>query len=447
MIIEGPDQKIPSQQQINACRHKRGNMASPVSGRFVSRLTRETLALILAGGRGTRLKQLTDWRAKPAVPFGGKFRIIDFPLSNCLNSGIRRVGVLTQYKAHSLIGHIQRGWGFLRGELGEFVEVLPAQQRIETSWYEGTADAVLQNLDIIRSHEPSYVLILAGDHVYKMDYGTMLAAHVDQGADVTVGCIEVPVAQASAFGVMKIDESNRVLEFKEKPAQPDPMPGKPDTALASMGIYVFSTKILQEELVRDRKQEGSTHDFGRDIIPALLNRAKVCAFPFRDPIADTQAYWRDVGTVDAFWEANLELIGVTPDLNLYDGDWPIWTYQPQLPPAKFIFDDDGRRGMAVDSMIAGGCIVSGSTVRHSLLFSNVVVHSFCEIEDSVIFPDVDVARHCQIRRAILDRGCKVPAHSRIGFDLDEDRKRFHVSEQGIVLVTPEMLGQDFHHQV
>jgi glucose-1-phosphate adenylyltransferase len=275
----------------------------------------------------------------------------------------------------------------------------------------------------------------------------MLAAHVDQGADVTVGCIEVPVEEATAFGVMKIDSDNRVLEFNEKPAQPDSMPGKPGIALASMGIYVFSTKILQEELVRDRKDAESSHDFGRDIIPSLLNRAKVCAFPFRDHTSSAQAYWRDVGTVDAFWAANLELIGVTPDLNLYDGDWPIWTYQPQLPPAKFIFDDDDRRGTAVDSMIAGGCVVSGSTVRNSVLFSNVRVHSFCEIEDSVIFPEVDIARHCRIRRAILDRGCQVPEHSRIGFDLDEDRKRFHVSENGVVLVTPEMLGQDFHHQI
>ncbi|HEY3698920.1 MAG TPA: glucose-1-phosphate adenylyltransferase [Spongiibacteraceae bacterium] len=420
-------------------------MQNSASGRFVSRLTRETLALILAGGRGTRLKQLTDWRAKPAVPFGGKFRIIDFPLSNCVNSGIRQVGVLTQYKAHSLIRHIQRGWGFLRGELGEFVEVLPAQQRIETSWYQGTADAVLQNLDIIRSHKPTYVLILAGDHVYKMDYGTMLAAHVERGADVTVGCIEVPVADASAFGVMKIDSNGRVLEFNEKPVNPASMPDKPGTALASMGIYVFSTDVLYRELIRDQKLENSNHDFGRDIIPSMLDRMNVFTFPFRDMQTGMQAYWRDVGTVDAFWEANLELIGVTPELNLYDSEWPIWTYQEQLPPAKFVFDDDGRRGTAVDSMVAGGCVVSGSAVRHSLLFSNVRVHSFCDISDSVIFPDVEIARHCEIKRAILDRGCRLPEGAQIGFNLAEDRKRFHVSEKGVVLVTPEMLGQDFHH--
>jgi glucose-1-phosphate adenylyltransferase len=422
-------------------------MENPASGRFVSRLTRETLALILAGGRGTRLKQLTDWRAKPAVPFGGKFRIIDFPLSNCVNSGIRQVGVLTQYKAHSLIRHIQRGWGFLRGELGEFVEVLPAQQRIETSWYEGTADAVLQNLDIIRSHRPSYVLILAGDHVYKMDYGPMLAAHVEQGADVTVGCIEVPLAEAKAFGVMKTSRDNRILEFNEKPANPESLPGRPDVALASMGIYIFNTDVLCRELADDQKLADSTHDFGRDIIPSLLERRRVFAFPFRDPINNAQAYWRDVGTVDAFWQANLELIGISPDLNLYDSKWPIWTYQEQLPPAKFVFDDDERRGMAVDSMIAGGCIVSGSVVRHSLLFSHVHVHSYCNIEDSVIFPDVTIGRHCDIRRAVLDRGCILAPGEKIGVDLEADRKRFHVTENGVVLVTPEMLGQDFHHAI
>jgi glucose-1-phosphate adenylyltransferase len=422
-------------------------MENPASGRFVSRLTPETLALILAGGRGTRLKQLTDWRAKPAVPFGGKFRIIDFPLSNCVNSGIRQVGVLTQYKAHSLIRHIQRGWGFLRGELGEFVEVLPAQQRIETSWYEGTADAVLQNLDIVRSHRPSYVLILAGDHVYKMDYGPMLAAHVEQGADVTVGCIEVPIAEAKAFGVMKTNRDNRILEFHEKPADPQPLPGRPDVALASMGIYIFNTDVLSRELIDDQKLPDSTHDFGRDIIPSLLDRRRVFAFPFRDPASKAQAYWRDVGTVDAFWAANLELIDISPELNLYDSKWPIWTYQEQLPPAKFVFDDDERRGMAVDSMIAGGCIVSGSVVRHSLLFSHVHVHSYCNIEDSVILPDVTIGRHCDIRRAVLDRGCIVAPGEKIGVDLEADRKRFHVTDNGVVLVTPEMLGQDFHHAI
>ena len=414
--------------------------------RFVSRLTRQTLALVLAGGRGSRLHDLTKWRAKPAVPFGGKFRIIDFPLSNCINSGIGQVGVITQYKSHSLIRHIQRGWGFLRGELDEFVELLPAQQRIETSWYEGTADAVLQNLDIIRSHMPEYVLILAGDHVYKMDYGTMLAAHVENEADITVGCIEVPVDEASAFGVMSVDDELNVTEFVEKPEHPKAMPGQPGKALASMGIYVFSTQVLFEELTRDQQlNHESSHDFGKDIIPSVIKRRRVVAFPFRDPVQNKPAYWRDVGTIDALWQANLELIGISPELNLYDSHWPIWTYQEQLPPAKFVFDDDNRRGMAVDSMVAGGCIVSGAVVRHSLLFSQVKVHSFSNISDSVIYPDVDIGRHCHIRNALIDRGCRIPNGTRIGFDEEEDRKRFHVSPKGIVLITPEMLGQDYPH--
>ncbi|HEV8078404.1 MAG TPA: glucose-1-phosphate adenylyltransferase [Marinobacter sp.] len=414
--------------------------------RYVSRLTRQTLALVLAGGRGSRLHDLTKWRAKPAVPFGGKFRIIDFPLSNCINSGIGRVGVITQYKSHSLIRHIQRGWGFLRGDLDEFVELLPAQQRIETSWYEGTADAVLQNLDIIRSHAPEYVLILAGDHVYKMDYGTMLAAHVESEADITVGCIEVPVVEAFAFGVMSVDDELQITEFAEKPDQPKPMPGQPGMALASMGIYVFRTQVLFDELKRDHALgEQSAHDFGKDIIPSALGRLRVTAFPFRDPVKEGLAYWRDVGTIDALWKANLELIGISPELNLYDAQWPVWTHQEQQPPAKFIFDDDDRRGMAVDSMVAGGCVVSGATVRNSLLFSQVKIHSFSHIENSVLFPDVDVARHCHIRNAVIDRGCRIPVGLSIGVDEAEDRKRFYVSPGGITLVTPEMLGQDYPH--
>ncbi|MCD1631384.1 glucose-1-phosphate adenylyltransferase [Marinobacter shengliensis] len=414
--------------------------------RFVSRLTRQTLALVLAGGRGSRLHNLTKWRAKPAVPFGGKFRIIDFPLSNCINSGIAQVGVITQYKSHSLIRHIQRGWGFMRGELDEFVELLPAQQRIETSWYEGTADAVLQNLDIIRSHEPEYVLILAGDHVYKMDYGTMLAAHVENEADITVGCIEVPIEDATAFGVMSVDDELRIIEFEEKPAVPKAMPGQPEKALASMGIYVFSTRILFDELLRDHQlNNDSSHDFGKDIIPSVIRRLNVCAFPFRDPVNKKPAYWRDVGTIDSLWQANLELIDVSPELNLYDAHWPIWTYQEQLPPAKFIFDDEDRRGTAVDSMVAGGCIVSGARIRHSLLFSQVRVHSFTTVEDAVIFPDVDIGRHCHIRKAVIDRGCRIPDGTRIGFDKKADENRFHVSPKGVVLITPEMLGQDYPH--
>ncbi len=414
--------------------------------RYVSRLTRQTLALVLAGGRGSRLEDLTKWRAKPAVPFGGKFRIIDFPLSNCINSGISQVGVITQYKSHSLMRHIQRGWGFLRGEMGEFVELLPAQQRIETSWYEGTANAVLQNLDIIRSHNPEYVLILAGDHVYKMDYGTMLAAHVEQEADVTVGCIEVPLEDANAFGVMSVDDKLRITEFVEKPDNPKPMPGQPGKALASMGIYVFSIKILFDELLRDHELSTlSSHDFGKDIIPSIIKRLRVSAFPFRDPVNNKPAYWRDVGTIDSLWQANMELIGVSPELNLYDSEWPIWTYQEQMPPAKFVFDDDNRRGYAVDSMVAGGCIVSGAQVQRSLLFSKVIVHSFCTVEDTVIFPDVDIARNCKIRRAVIDRGCRIPEGTRIGYDTEQDAKRFYVSPKGIVLVTPEMLEQDYPH--
>jgi glucose-1-phosphate adenylyltransferase len=413
--------------------------------RFVSRLTRSTLALILAGGRGSRLKHLTMWRSKPAVPFGGKFRIIDFPLSNCMNSGIRRIGVLTQYKAHSLILHIQKGWGFLRGEFGEFVELLPAQQRVENNWYAGTADAVFQNLDIIRNHDPEYVLILAGDHVYKMDYGTMVAHHVETGADMTVGCIEVDLDTAREFGVMEVNEEGRVVQFQEKPEHPKAVPGRPGTALVSMGIYVFNRGFLFEQLVRDADIPQSTHDFGKDIIPSVIKKYRVLTYPFRDPETGKQAYWRDVGTIDAFWEANLELIGVTPELNLYDKSWPIWTYQEQLPPAKFVFDDEDRRGMAVDSMVSGGCIISGATVRHSLLFSNVRVNSYTAVNDSVILPDVDIGRNCQISSAVIDRGCHIPEGTVIGENPDLDAKRFHVSSRGVVLVTPEMLAQERHH--
>ena len=415
------------------------------SQRFISRITRDTLSLILAGGRGSRLKQLTMWRAKPAVPFGGKFRIIDFPLSNCINSGIRQVGVLTQYKAHSLIQHVQKGWGFLRGEFGEFVEILPAQQRIETSWYEGTADAVYQNLDIIRRHNPEYVMILAGDHVYKMDYGQMIAYHVESGADMTVGCLEVDLKTAQSFGVMAVDGDGQVTDFAEKPEEPAAMPGKPDTALASMGIYVFNTAFLFEQLIKDADMPGSSHDFGKDIIPAIIDRYRVMAFPFRDPETGTQAYWRDVGTVDSYWAANMELIGVTPELNLYDEYWPIWTYQEQLPPAKFVFDDDDRRGMAVDSMVSGGCIISGAYLRHSLLFSNVRIDSFSQVEDAVILPDVEIGSDCRITRAVIDKGCRIPPGTVIGEDAEEDARRFHVSPGGVVLVTPEMLGTSIRY--
>jgi glucose-1-phosphate adenylyltransferase len=412
--------------------------------RFVSRLTRHTLALILAGGRGSRLYKLTEWRAKPAVPFGGKFRIIDFPLSNCLNSGIRQIGVLTQYKADSLIRHIQQGWGFLRAELGEFVDILPAQQRLQESWYAGTADAVYQNLDILRQHNSEYILILAGDHVYKMDYGLMMAYHAEMEADLTIGCMEVPLEEAKGFGVMHIDENKRIIDFVEKPENPPHIPGRPDTALASMGIYVFNTSFLFEQLIKDADTPGSSHDFGKDIIPSVIKKYRVFAYPFRDAQSGVQAYWRDVGTVDSYWAANMELIGVDPELNLYDHDWPIWTYQAQTPPAKFVFDDDDRRGMAVDSMVSGGCIISGSEVRHSLLFSNVRVNSYSKVQDSVVLPEVNIGRHCRITKAIIDRGCHIPPNTVIGENLEEDRKRFHVSPSGVVLVTPDALGQRLH---
>lgn len=413
--------------------------------RFVSRLTRNTLALVLAGGRGTRLKDLTRWRVKPAVPFGGKFRIIDFPLSNCINSGIRAVGVLTQYKSHSLIRHIQQGWNYLRGEFGEFIELLPAQQRIQDSWYAGTADAVYQNLDIIRSHKPQYVLILAGDHIYKMDYGPMIAHHVENGADMTVGCIEVPIEKAKEFGVMAVSSDNRVLRFQEKPSNPEPMPGRKDVALASMGIYVFNTDFLFQQLIADADDESSSHDFGKDIIPKVIDAFSITAYSFRDVQSNKKAYWRDVGTVDAFWQANMELVGVTPELNLYDKDWPIWTYQEQLPPAKFVFDDDHRRGMAVDAMVSGGCVISGAVVRHSLLFSNVRIEEGAKVQDSVVLPNVTIGRGCRVRRAVIDKGCVLPDGLVIGENLELDRSRFHVSDSGIVLVAPEMLGQELHH--
>lgn len=419
--------------------------------RFVSLLTKNTVALILAGGRGSRLKDLTNWRAKPAVPFGGKFRIIDFPLSNCMNSGIRRIGVITQYKAHSLIKHVQRGWGFLRGEFNEFVELHPASQRLdENTWYRGTADAIYQNLDILRVYKPEYVLVLAGDHVYKMDYGEMLANHVRSGADMTVACIEVPVAEAAgAFGVMTVDEDHRVTAFAEKPAVPTEMPGNPGVALCSMGIYIFNAAFLYEQLIYDADDPKSEHDFGKDIIPHLIRAGyRVFAHSFTDSCVhgeDEPPYWRDVGTVDAYWEANLDLARITPDLNLYDREWPIWTYQEQLPPAKFVFDSDNRRGMAVDTMVSGGCIISGATVRQSVLFSNVHVREGSLLEQAVVLPDVRIGKNVTLKRVVIDKGCHIPDGTTIGVDPEQDRKRFYVSEKGITLVTPEMLGQEMHY--
>ena len=414
--------------------------------RFVSLLTRETLALVLAGGRGSRLYQLTDWRAKPAVPFGGKFRIIDFPLSNCINSGIRRIGVLTQYKAHSLIRHLARGWGRFDSELDEFVEVLPASQRAGGEWYQGTADAVYQNLDIMRTHKPRFVLILAGDHIYKMDYGDLIVKHVETKADMTIACLEVPLEEAAgAFGVMTVDDSGRIIEFNEKPANPAPIPGQPDMCLASMGIYLFNTAFLYEQLIKDADAPDSAHDFGGDIIPSIIDKYQVYAYPFRDMNTGGRTYWRDVGTLDAFWEANMELVSVSPVLNLYDQNWPILTHQAQLPPAKFVFDEAGRRGLATDSMVSGGCLISGATVKGSLLFSNVRVHSYAKITASVILPDVEIGRNARISKAIIDRGCTIEKGMVIGEDHEHDRQRgFRVTEKGVVLVTPDMLKQPVH---
>ena len=411
------------------------------SSQYLSRLSRDTLALVLAGGRGSRLFELTEWRAKPAVYFGGKFRIIDFPLSNCVNSGIRRISVLTQYKAHSLIRHLVRGWSSLQSELGEFVEVLPASQRITDNWYMGTADAVYQNLDIIRALRPKYVLILSGDHVYKMDYGRMLAHHVEKQAAMTVACVDVSLNDAKGFGVMSVDQNDRVIAFEEKPSDPKPRYGSEDQALASMGNYVFDTDFLYQQLEQDAANRQSGHDFGKDIIPSLIEQHPVYAFPFRDPDTGSQPYWRDVGTLDAFWEANMELVEITPELNLYDEDWPILTYQRQLPSAKFVFQDEGREGKALDSIVSGGCIISGALLRHSLLFSNVKVHSYAQVEQSVLLPEVDVGRNCRIRGAIIDRGCHLPDGTVIGEDRDEDAKHFRVTPNGVVLVTPPMLGQ------
>jgi glucose-1-phosphate adenylyltransferase len=407
--------------------------------RYLSRLTRGTLAVIMAGGRGERLKDLTEDRCKPATPFGGKFRIVDFVLSNCLNSGIRQICVLTQYKAHSLIQHIQRGWGYLRGEFGEFIEIIPAQQQRGPSWYQGTADALWQNMDFIRQHRPRHVLVLAGDHIYKMDYGPMIGYHVEKEADITVGVVEVPRERACEFGVLTVDEKTRVLRFLEKPKDPEPVPGRPDVALASMGIYVFNPRLLERLLLADSSDATSSHDFGKNIIPASIDKLRVFAYPFEDVRTKAQNYWRDVGTVDAYYEANMELVVVSPDLNIYDEQWPIWTYQEQAPPAKFVFDDDGRRGQAIDSMVSGGCIISGSRVQNSLLFSNVRVHDYSVLEQCVVLPRARIGEHCTIRRAIIDEGTVVPDGTVIGVDAEADRNRYYVTERGVVLVTQAML--------
>jgi len=413
--------------------------------RLVSQLVKQTFGFVLAGGRGSRLRQLTDWRAKPAVHFGGKFRIVDFTLSNCVNSGVRRIGVATQYKAQSLIRHLQRGWSFLDGRIRESVDVLPAQQQVEETWYAGTADAVFQNLNLLRTDGCKYVLVLSGDHVYKMDYGNLIAYHVARQADVTVTCIEVPLAEAHHYGIMEVDDALRVTGFVEKPAQAAPMPGRADHALANMGVYVFDAEFLFGQVARDARTTGSSHDFGRDVIPWLVPRHRVIAHRFAESCVGAPGdgpYWRDVGTLDAFWEANMELTRVTPKLNLYDESWPIWTAQEQLPPAKFVFDEEHRRGYAIDSVVSGGCIVSGATVRRSLLFSNVRVENNAQLEDAVVLPEVHVGRGAQIRRAIIDAHCRIPEGFVVGVDPAADRERgFEITERGIVLVTPEMLGQ------
>ena len=416
--------------------------------RFVSRMTRDTLALILAGGQGSRLRELTTWRAKPALYFGGKYRIIDFTLSNCINSGIRRMGVLTQYKAHSLIRHLVHGWSWFQGGAGskEFCEILPASQRVGGEWYRGTADAIYQNLDIIRTHAPEYVLILSGDHIYKMDYGPFLAAHAERGADMTICCIEMPVEEAAGqFGVMTVDKSGRIIGFDEKPQKPNEIPGKPGLCLASMGNYLFNTEFLYEQVIKDADTPDTQHDFGRNVIPSIIKDYQVYAYAFRDPDTGEQAYWRDVGTVKAFWEANMELVSVSPQLNLYDQTWPVYTHQIQSPPAKFVWDEDDRRGQAIQSMVSGGCVISGSNVRNSLLFSRVYVHSYSEVNESVILPDVDIGEGCRINKAIIDAGAQIAPGTVIGEDADADRERgFRVTEDGITLVTPDMLGQQLH---
>jgi glucose-1-phosphate adenylyltransferase len=406
-------------------------------------LPKRAVALVLAGGRGSRLKNLTDNRAKPAVYFGGKFRIVDFALSNCLNSGIRRIGVITQYKSHSLLRHMQRGWAFLRPEMNEFVDLLPAQQRVdEESWYRGTADAVYQNQDILAAYGADYVVVLAGDHIYKMNYAVMLADHVAMGRECTVGCIEVDRLDARAFGVMALDERRNITAFVEKPADPPAIPGKPDRALASMGIYIFNARYLYRELERDIADPNSSHDFGKDIIPRAVKLGKAAAHPFELSCVGRrmgcEPYWRDVGTIDAYWDANIDLTATDPLLNLYDTRWPIWTYQPQLPPAKFVHNTDDRRGMAIESLVSGGCIVSGSVFR-SVLFSQVRVHSHSSVNWSVLLPGVTVGRGVRLNRTVVDRGCQIPDGLVIGEDPQEDAARFHRTGNGVTLVTREMI--------
>ncbi len=409
-------------------------------------LTRHAMAYVLAGGRGSRLYELTDRRAKPAVYFGGKTRIIDFALSNAINSGIRRIGVATQYKAHSLIRHLQRGWNFLRPERNESFDILPASQRVsETQWYEGTADAVYQNLDIIEAYHPEYMVILAGDHIYKMDYELMLQQHVAQDADVTVGVLEVPRMEATGFGVMHVDAHDRIVHFLEKPADPPAIPGNPDMALASMGIYVFKTSFLADLLRRDAADASSTHDFGKDLIPYVVANGKAVAHRFSDSCVkasrESEAYWRDAGTIDAYWEANIDLTSVLPGLDMYDHEWPIWTYAEITPPAKFVHAEEGRRGFSLDSLVSGGCIISGAAVFRSLLFTNVRVHSYAHLDGAVLQPDIDVGRGARLTNVVVDRGVKIPPGLVVGEDAELDSARFRRTEKGIVLITQPMIDR------
>ncbi len=411
-----------------------------------SRLARDSMAFVLAGGRGSRLQELTDFRAKPAVFFGGKTRIIDFALSNALNSGIRRISVATQYKAHSLIRHLVRGWSFLRPERNESFDILPASQRVsEDSWYRGTADAIFQNIDIVQSYAPEYIVVLAGDHIYKMDYELMLQQHVDTSADVTLGCLEVPRADASGFGVMHVDGYDVVIDFFEKPADPPAIPGKPDRALASMGIYVFNTKYLFEILKRDAEDPDSSHDFGKDLIPKIVAEGKAVAHRFGASCVrstqEAEAYWRDVGTVDAYWESNIDLTDITPALDLYDTAWPIWTYSELTAPAKFVHDEATRRGTAISSLVSGGCIVSGTELRRSLLFTGVRTNSYSRIEEAVVLPYVQVGRHVRLRKVVIDRGVVIPDGLVVGDDAESDAHRFRRTEKGVCLITQPMIDK------
>ncbi|EBA11537.1 glucose-1-phosphate adenylyltransferase [Roseobacter sp. CCS2] len=409
------------------------------------RITQRSMAFVLAGGRGSRLKELTDRRVKPAVPFGGKARIIDFALSNAVNSGIRKIAVATQYKAHSLIRHTQRGWNFFRAERNEFLDVLPASQRGgNDSWYKGTADAVTQNIDIVDSYNVDYVVILAGDHIYKMDYEIMLRQHVDTGADVTVGCLTVPRMEATAFGVMDTDNAGRITSFLEKPADPPGTPEDPDKALASMGIYVFNWTFLRDLLLKDAENPDSSNDFGNDLIPDIVANGKAMAHRFDESCVRNEnapAYWKDVGTVDAFWEAHIDLTNFTPELDLWDKNWPVWTYNEAVPPAKFIHDERDRRGMAISSMVAGGCIISGTEVRNSVLFTNVHTNSYAVLDQAVVLPNVVVHRSARLRQVVVDSGVVIPEGLVVGEDPSEDAKWFRVTDRGITLITQDMLDK------